>query len=358
MTNRAIPVVCAVLLLAGCWEVHGDPITDEDEDDDGTLVSGRLDLLFVVDNSHSMSEEQGLLTDVFPQIVYALPHESPEFARAGDLHVGVISSDMGVGGVPVEACQEPENGDDGILRHETPGGIEGCEEQYPAFLGFVQGDDPEPLVRSFDCIATLGTGGCPFEQPLKAMRQALLAHAGGANEGFVRPDSVLAIVMMSDEDDCSARDDSPHAIDIFDLEAPLGPLSMRCATLEDRFLEPVTSYVDALLATRASHPERLVLASIVGVPLGGNCDQDLQCILDSANMQVGLDPYWGDRPAPSCSDEVLGVAQPPRRLVRFAQGLERAGAAVTTHSICQPDWSETASAVARTIGQRLGRVTP
>ena len=48
------------------------------------------------------------------------------------------------------------------------------------------------MSSDFACLATLGTGGCGFEQQLKAVRKALTIHADGANAGFVRDDSLLA----------------------------------------------------------------------------------------------------------------------------------------------------------------------
>ena len=50
------------------------------------------------------------------------------------------------------------------------------------------------------------------------------------NEGFLRPDALLAVVVVTDEDDCSAPSDT----ELFDpsqhmLESPLGPItSYRC----------------------------------------------------------------------------------------------------------------------------------
>jgi hypothetical protein len=59
----------------------------------------------------------------------------------------------------------------------------------------------------FACLAKLGTTGCGFEHQLQAVRMALSGFVSG-NEGFLRQDAHLAVVYITDEDDCSAPADS------------------------------------------------------------------------------------------------------------------------------------------------------
>jgi hypothetical protein len=84
-----------------------------------------------------------------------------------------------------------------------------------------QGD----LEDAIACQLRPGAQGCGFEQPLEAMRRALNndVSTGG---GFLREGALLLVVFISDEDDCSAEDQS-----IYDAseDSPLGPLSTyRC----------------------------------------------------------------------------------------------------------------------------------
>ena len=62
-----------------------------------------------------------------------------------------------------------------------------------------------------DCITDLGDNGCGFESQFKSIYYALLK-AGDAtdpdNGGFLRADAKLAIVMLTNEDDCSVAGDS------------------------------------------------------------------------------------------------------------------------------------------------------
>jgi hypothetical protein len=86
------------------------------------------------------------------------------------------------------------------------------------------GGDAESFGASIASVAAMGTGGCGFEQQLEAVSPSAptvhtvpgsvppvfalgtLSHGDRQNAGFVRPGSALAIVLLTDEEDCSARD--------------------------------------------------------------------------------------------------------------------------------------------------------
>ena len=57
------------------------------------------------------------------------------------------------------------------------------------------------------CLAAQGIDGCGYEAPLEAMRLAIdpTASWNQSNEPFLRPDAVLGIVLVTDEEDCSVR---------------------------------------------------------------------------------------------------------------------------------------------------------
>jgi hypothetical protein len=80
-------------------------------------------------------------------------------------------------------------------------------------------------------MASVGSGGCGFEHPLEAVYRALHDCPSDANctipanLGFLRPDALLAVVWVTDEDDCSAPPDT----DLFTQSAPYGFFaSFRC----------------------------------------------------------------------------------------------------------------------------------
>src|SRR5439155_6626169 len=62
----------------------------------------------------------------------------------------------------------------------------------------------------FRCMANRGSRGCGYEHQLGAVDVALHPRPdwNPMNAGFLRPDAYLAIIMLTDEDDCSAPDDA------------------------------------------------------------------------------------------------------------------------------------------------------
>jgi hypothetical protein len=173
--------------------------------DNPPVIGQDLDLLFVVDNSETMGGRQLALTHSFDKLMTHL-----EFAGGGvpNLHVAVVSTDMGVGDNPISGCNFA--GDDGKFQG-TPRLLD-CPAPEDAFLrDYGDGDQRSTNFgdgdrsAAFACISTLGTDGCGFEQPLRAMRRALDG-SNPANDGFLRADAVLGIVFLTDEDDCSVFD--------------------------------------------------------------------------------------------------------------------------------------------------------
>ncbi|MBI2896582.1 MAG: hypothetical protein HYY06_23690 [Deltaproteobacteria bacterium] len=363
--------VFVLLASLGCEP----PVTDRDagaEAADGGACSTpppttAVDLLFMIDNSSSMGQEQSCASQGFTAALSTLVDRSGDGGTPGevavtDLHIGVVSSDMGTAGYSITTCREPTDGDDGMLLHEPSTLVGGCDPSYPTFLSWSTGDDTEALQYDFDCISILGTGGCGFEQQLAAVREALTTHAAGANSGFLREDSVLAVVLLTDEEDCSIRTDGPT--DIFDTSTDLGPLNLRCFNHRDEYVEPVSSFVSDLVALRPCAPERLVVAAIAGIPpdsgcnLSGMTDADFQCVLDHPAMQEVIDESpagQGERLTPSCDVPGLGQAFPPRRIVELVRGVRREGASGTVQSICDADLSPAMREIARVVRSRLGR---
>ena len=334
-------------------------------------VSDAVDLLVMVDNSNSMAQEQANLTQNFQILTDALtdPPDNngdgqPDHPPVTDLHIGVVSSDMGTGGFAVQTCRDAIDGDDGILRNTPSAAVAGCDASYPAFLSFEEGDDPAVIAADFACIATLGTGGCGFEQQLKAVRKALTVHADGANAGFVRDNSLLAVLIVTDEEDCSVREDVGNATDIFNTQLALGPLNLRCYNHRDQYVEPVDSYVQDILALRADAPERLVMAAIVGIPPGTRhqcnltnmTDADFQCLLDLPDMQEVIDNSAegkGERLTPSCDEAGLGEAFPPRRIVDFVRQINAVGNNGIVRSICEANFEPAMEAITSLIQSKV-----
>ncbi|NMC69294.1 MAG: hypothetical protein GYA57_04390 [Myxococcales bacterium] len=309
----------------------GGGAEDGGGDDGGTTPTGKLDLLFVVDDSGGMAEAQQMLAEGFPSLIDALftppedPSGHPAYPAVEDLHVGVISSDMGTGAFVVPTC---EHADDGRLQHEPAAGVPGCTASYPAFLTATA--PGASTAHEFECIATLGTNGCGFEQPLGAMREALTVHMapGGADAAFLRADARLAVVVVSNENDCSTEDSS-----VFD---PAGstPLATRCVDLADR-LTPVRRFVTALQEAKPSGV--FAAAFVVGVPPSlATCNttgERIAACLTDASMQERINPSTGQVQA-VCEEGAIR-ATPGVRHVELAGQL---GNRSIVRSICDPQY--------------------
>jgi len=392
----------ALILFSGCYRSHeldggvrrdtGTPMTDAGPFDTMPPVrdSGRrdtglvdtgvipstappVDVLFLVDNSNSMIEEQVSLKERFPELIESLTTGLVRGARADatrtfppvhDLHFGVVDSDMGTGGFVVPTCSNSLFGDDGILRTSGDAAASGCSSVYPSFLEFRLGDSASMFAADASCLASLGTGGCGFEQPLDSVLKALTpssssttfvrgtrGHGDVENAGFVRPDSVLAIVLLTDEDDCSALEP-----ELFNTSSTtyLSDLNLRCSQFPEA-LHPIDRYVGGLVSLRPD-PSPLVFAAIAGVPVDLTLDTtrtSFGAILGDARMQEMPDPASPSRLLPSCNVPGRGVAFPPRRIVTLARDLERAGAHTTVGSICQSDYSAPIRAIVNRIADAI-----
>ena len=157
-----------------------------------------------------------------------------------DVHIAVASSDMGVGvpaGSPSEIAGCDGAGKAGVFQYSARGTCTTTNLQAGAtFISNVGGvaNYAGNLADTFACIAALGDTGCGFEQPFAAITRALGADGRAApaeNQGFLRDDAYLGIVLITNEDDCSAVPGS----DLFDevsngtLTSELGPpSSFRC----------------------------------------------------------------------------------------------------------------------------------
>lgn len=325
------------------------------------VVALPVDLLFVIDDSDSMAEEQNNLVINFPELIEVLtnpPDEDgdgePDVPPVDDLRIGFVSTNMGVGPYTVPGCDA--TGDEGVListsRSPDPS-CAGVTTGPNPWLEFHRGDDVAALTQSFRCMAALGTGGCGLERPLDAARAALVDRAapGEPNEGFIRADSLVAIVFVTDEDDCSAADDS-----IYDPTAggTLGPYGVRCAENPD-LLTPVADYVRAFTNLRLDRPNDVVVAAIAGVPFSAvtdPLDEDYDAVLMDSRMQFRRDAARPGQLEPVCSTMLTGSAIPARRIVEVVRAFAETNDGLAT-SICEDDLRPAMNAVARLVARRI-----
>lgn len=157
------------------------------------LETPEVDILFVIDNSCSMTEEQASLTANFRSFI--------QFAetQALDYQIAVISTDMSTCPWPV-APDRPSRLPQGRCGYFADGSP---FERDPSWRLIRPGTEPDPET-AFEVVATQGTNGSGIELGLEAAYRAMTAPLiTGWNAGFLRPSASLALIFVSDEDDQS-----------------------------------------------------------------------------------------------------------------------------------------------------------
>lgn len=151
---------------------------------------GQIDLLFVVDNSASMGDNQVSLAASFPGFVSAMRQR---LAFADSYHIGVVTSDAYRYNAP--GCQSI-----GDLVTKT-GGLESSMSTCTFGSGQRYMDQSDPnLGANFACAARVGVLGDDDEKMARALMSALEPNRM-CNQGFLRRNSLLVVVMITDEDD-------------------------------------------------------------------------------------------------------------------------------------------------------------
>ena len=347
-----------------------------------------VDVLVVVDNSGSMAAEQGNLRTAFPNLISAIlnPPLDPEtgkrvHAPVRDLHLGVVSVDMGVGGYPgIETCGKDDPGydlmfgDNGVLQN-TPHGAE-CDSGYPSFLSYMISATDEPnladvtkISNDFGCIAVLGTDGCGFAQQLEAGYKAIMPPPegnngpGAPNTGFIRDNTILVVLFVSDGEDCSVQD--PTLFDVAELPYSI---NLQCFYQESK-LWAIDRYINAFRTVRPN-ADNLVVGFIVGVPpanaacngLGNQLGDCLGLPEMQARPQADGDILEYACKFPSdCTPadpnthnpgNCMSEAFPARRYVQLAQQL---GEQAVVQSICQGDFNGAVSALTEKLKEAIKR---
>lgn len=193
-------------------EVVATPDVDGGTDDDSCK---KMDFIFVVDDSGSMAEEQRNLGSNFPRFVEAIEAYRTKSGDPLDYRLAVTTTGIThtieipppVGfPFPIPAQTIAERGADGAFQMKSACGMT---------RRWLQRGDAN-VAANFACIAKVGTSGPAFEMPLEGMKRALVDRVSdNTNAGFLREDALLAVVFLTDEDDCStpraaftANDDS------------------------------------------------------------------------------------------------------------------------------------------------------
>ncbi|KIG14249.1 hypothetical protein DB30_06998 [Enhygromyxa salina] len=155
----------------------------------------KVDLLFVIDNSGSMQDEQASLVASFEGFVAGI---QAELSQAESYHIGVVTTDAYSGNG--SGCNTL-----GALVTSTSGDASSNTNCEPFSSGARYLDETEPdLAAKFSCIAQVGISGSGDEIQAQAGYHALsplMNGPGACNEGFIRDDALLVVVIISDEND-------------------------------------------------------------------------------------------------------------------------------------------------------------
>jgi hypothetical protein len=215
---------CGLLALVGCNEQNLNRRIETDTFNQAP--SNQVDILWVIDNSRSMAEEQASVAASAQDFVSNLESSGMDF------HLGVITTDV-----------DSINPDAGVLLGSPPV-LDATAANY---------------VSTFQQRVQVSTGGSDQEKGLQAAVTALTPPLiDSRNFGFLREDALLSIIILSDENDCS---------DFGALGAEA--TGEECYT-ESQKLTPVPDLVDLLRSTKED-PSRISVSGIIGPPTTNAC---------------------------------------------------------------------------------------
>jgi hypothetical protein len=354
----APPLFALPIALAACTGhdlVAPSPMPEQQTDTYLPVTTVRkADILFMIDNSLSMEQEQDNLARNFPAFIDELRKIQ---GGLPDVHIGVVSSDMGASA----GCSAV--GQNGLFQ----GWDRACGlDRESRFIVAANAEHDRnyqgDLASVFGCMARVGTSGCGFEHQLAATTKALSAQRSPENAGFLRDDAYLQIVLITDEDDCSA----PPGSTLFSQDFPGEEPSYRCARAghacggqmppdadfsaplaeckptEHGALIDVQTFVDQIRALK-SDPNKILVSGIFGWPAGAGEYKVGKQIVDERTGRLGGWDYL-----PACQS-MNGNATAALRVKQFVDGFGTNGA---FESICSDDFRP----VLKRIGVNLGKV--
>lgn len=255
-------------LTAGCLDRPVTPATPRTSnvyiDQIRQTAVDKIDLLFMIDNSISMADKQAILSDAVPVLVQRLVSPScinangetvqrgdgdncpagysEEFNAIRNIHIGVVTSSLGSHGG--DQCTTPEKDDFAQLLGSRRAELANLQWDNSGFLVW-DNRDAEPGVEPHNPpgirergqlndaftahVVAANQNGCGYEASLEAWYRFLIdpqpvldmTHVGDYSvrgmvnntvlqqrERFLRSDSLIAIVMLTDENDCSIVDET------------------------------------------------------------------------------------------------------------------------------------------------------
>jgi hypothetical protein len=166
-----------------------------------TQQQGKVDVLWVVDDSGSMKWAQDQLTGKFESFARKLTDARVNF------QVGVTSTDVcqinWSTGRPMASAECPDSSivsGGAMVGGKMVGPLRG-EFITDAQSGEKVMKNGSNFVEQFKRVAKVGIEGSSMEHGLSAAKMAIEKSLSGVNQGFLRNDAFLSVVVLSDEED-------------------------------------------------------------------------------------------------------------------------------------------------------------
>lgn len=161
----------------------------------------KMDIVFIVDNSGSMEEEQANLATNFPMFASLLDSYTVNNGQPLDYRVALTTTGRDVNyqidlGGGFGTFPQSEMGENGEFYNN-------CSNSKR----WLDRSDAN-MASTLACRANVGITGPSVEMPLLMSKWALKERAADTNAGFLRDEALLAIVMLTDEDDASTTDNN------------------------------------------------------------------------------------------------------------------------------------------------------
>lgn len=201
----------------------------------GSQQLNKLDILWVVDNSGSMAASQANLAGNFSSFVSGFQ------ARGYDFKLAAVGTDAYKADNTLSGYSAANSSlADFRTRTSCYAGYPNCYLMAgpitPSIVWSTDSHYASPFTSTvadtFIANAMLGTAGAGDERAFSSFRAALNA---GANSTFLRPDSFLVVIVLSDEDDFSGNTRAVSSNDTHDYNAAtLDPISTYTSFLDTK----------------------------------------------------------------------------------------------------------------------------
>ena len=400
-------------------EDHGAPEPSFPSGPDWFSSSKDVDILFVIDNSGSMGEEQALLASNFGSFISVLEAEDVE----ANYRIGITTSDNGNPWCP--AGQTTPEGGKLVLSPCTTrlndflfnNGEENVQdlacndictlsEAELEILPTTTDVDANPSARpwleniegaknipqstdsaeAFKCFAPQGINGCGFESQLESMYLSLIRMQSSDEEsyGFLRASAILAIVILSDEADCSYNKDYAEIFDadgnkVFwsDPDSPF-PSSAVCwnagveclgdpsgydscdpvnkdvngttgVSDDSAVLHPMSRYLGLLNGLEQEKQQLDAYQEVIVSLIGGVGSDGVPVYSDVGASDPDFQGNFGIGPGCEAPGDPPVQAVPPVRMRQLVDEMTPGN----MFSICEPDYSAALEAIAERIRDQI-----